>query len=159
MADDPETIPYPDPPGWFTRLLMRRTEDFRRRALMGDNFQWRIIAGMVVCGVGDFVLIVARAQRGAFWWVLQVALNTTFTCFILVGILTAFKRAVEYRCGYFDGRTAMMNAMKEAHERGMNPYAAVEREAMRDLAKQGISMEALEDFVTRIHGEPRDSDG
>lgn len=157
MADDDLEIPLPPPAGWFTKLLMWRQEEFRKRALMGYNFHWRIIIGLIICATGDIVLAATPLKTGPFWGTVRLVISLTFACFVVVGILTAFKRAVEYRAGYHEGRTSMLRAMKEAHDRGMNPYEAMEREAMRDLARQGIPMEALEDMVSRLHGENGDS--
>jgi hypothetical protein len=128
-------------------------EAFRRRALAGDNFAWRVLIGLVLCAGGDIFLTLTATKLGFGWWLVRFVLGVMFACFVIVGVLTAYKRAVEYRAGYWDGRLSMTNAMREAHERGMNPYQAVEREMMRDLARSGIPMEQLDDALSAWHAE------
>lgn len=84
-------------------------------------------------------------------WIIQATGPSWITvlCGVLVGLqvgragLVSTRRAMAYRSGWLDGRTAFVSAMGEAQRRGMRPQDWLAAELARDYAVLGLQAEVI----------------
>jgi hypothetical protein len=97
---------------------------------------WWISVGELALFVVTILALVAVQGLAPGW--------TTLACSLLVGLqvgrlgLISTRRAMAYRSGWLDGRTAFVAAMSEAQRRRMSPGDWLAAELARDYAVLGI---------------------
>jgi hypothetical protein len=121
------------PVGWSIDRA-RRTE---RSWVTGEVRRLRAIA------VGELLLFVVTIGAMLLWEMAPPSW-LTIACGLLVGVqvgragIVSMRRAMAYRSGWLDGRSAFVHAMAEAQRRGMAPGDWLSAELARDYAVLGL---------------------
>lgn len=112
----------------------RRTE---RSWVTGETRRLHLIA------VGELLLF-AVTIGAMLLWEMAPPSWLTVACGLLVGVqvgragIVSVRRAMAYRSGWLDGRSAFVHAMAEAQRRGMSSSDWLSAELARDYAVLGI---------------------